>query len=339
MDTALSPAFAAFLRNARAELNERFAEARRMRPDLDGDAFAHVLLATVDPLVRAVSDAHPEAAADVARAAYELALELVGQGLAGPASREPAIERAWLEVGAAALALVAAEPERVLAAVANAVHQLAATPGARSAEWIAAMRALAPRCADAGAFLALGQVAAWRAGMAHFRAGALAAADALPPELALAAVGARGGDWAGVRRRLAADPWFDPSADPPRSGVRVVARAGAFRGFGGLFVEPPQVSAAGEHLRVRSGDDCWLLTADAFGATFHRATAEERADPRPAPVPPGVTARGTTVTVSGATLDLPELGEIGGVAANGTTLALTSPLTHAVVLVALGGRG
>ncbi|HEU0300171.1 MAG TPA: hypothetical protein VFR37_11970 [Longimicrobium sp.] len=335
MDTALSPAFAAFLRNARGELNARFAEARQLRPDLDGDAFAAFLRGTVDPLVRAVDAAAPAYAADAARAGYELGLELVGQRLSGPAGREPGIEQGWREVGTAAAALVAAAPERVLAAIANALHQLAATPGARPAEWTAAMRTLAPRCADPDVLLTLGQVAAWRAGMAHLRAGALAAADALPPELALAAVGAAGGDWAAVRGRLAGDPWFDPAAPAEARGVRVVARAGAFRGFGGLFVEPPAVAAAGGHFLVRSGDDCWLLTADAFGATFHRATAEERADRRPASIPLGVTAQGTTLAVDGARLELPELGEIGGVAANGHTLALTSPFAHAVVLVAL----
>jgi hypothetical protein len=226
---------------------------------------------------------------------------------------------------------VADAPERVLAALGNALHQIATTPGARPAEWTAAMAALAPRCADVGTFLALGQVAAWRAGMAHFRAGALAAADTLPPVLALAAVGSSGNDWAAVRARLAADPWFDPggSSSP---GLRIVARAGAFRGFGGLFVEPP----AGDHFLVRSGEECWLLTADAFGATFHRATEVERANPHPSAVPAGVTARGAAVEVEGRRLEVPELGEITGVAANGTTLALTSPWTHAIVLVALG---
>ncbi|HET7463536.1 MAG TPA: hypothetical protein VFJ82_19945 [Longimicrobium sp.] len=336
MPTALAPAFAGFLRNARDELNARFAEARRLRPDLDGEAFAAFLRDTVDPLVAAVDAVQPAFAVDVARAGYELGLELVGQGLAGPAGREPALEQGWREVGTAAAALLAAAPERVLAAIGNALHQLAATPGARPAEWIQAMRTLAPRCAEPDAFLTLGQVAAWRAGMAHFRAGALAAADRLPPELALAALRASGSDWGEARRRLAADPWFDPAAAEAR-GVRVVARAGAFRGFGGLFVQPPAVAAAGEHFLVRSGEECWLLTADAFGATFHRATDAERANPRPAPVPPGVTASGTTLTIDGARIDLPELGEIGGVAANGTTLALTSPFTHAVLLVALGG--
>jgi len=336
MTAALAPAFAGFLRNARDELNARFAEARRLRPDLDADAFAAFLRDTVDPLVRAVDAAAPAYSVDVARAGYELGLELVGQGLCGPGGREPLIEQGWREVAPPAAVLVAAAPERILGAISNALHQLAATPGARPAEWIAAMRTLAPRCADPDTFLTLGQVAAWRAGMAHFRAGALAAADRLPQDLALAAVRAAGNDWPETRRRLAADPWFDPSTPERAGGRRVAARAGAFRGFGGLFVEPPVAVAAGEHFLVHSGEECWLLTADAFGATFHRATAEERADPRPSSVPPGVTAKGTTLMVDGARMELPELGEIGGVAANGTTLALTSPFTHAVVLVALG---
>jgi len=334
MHATLAPSFASFLRAARPELNARFAEARRQRPDLDGEAFARFLREAVDPLVRAVESVQPERAPDVARTAYELGLELVGQGLAGPTARDRWVNAGWMEVAPTAAALVAAAPERVLGALSNALHRLAATPGARPAEWVDAMAALAPRCADADAFLAAGQVAAWRAGMAHYRAGALAAADALPPALALAAVRAPGGEWPELRRRLAADPWFDPSA-PAAAGLRVVGRAGAFRGFGGLFAEPPTVAAAGEHFLVRSGGDGWLLTADAFGATFHRAAPEESKDARPSSVPPGVTARGTAVSVDGARVDLPELGEIAGIAANGSTLAVTSPLSHAVVLLAL----
>jgi hypothetical protein len=334
MDSALAPSFAAFLRSARPELNARFAEARRQRPDLDGGAFGHFLHAAADPLLRAVEQVAPERVPDVARAAYELGLELVGQGLAGPAARDRWLNEGWIAVAPAAAALVAGAPERVLGALSNALHRLAATPGARPTEWIAAMTSLAPRCADVAAFLALGQVAAWRAGMAHFRAGALAAADALPPELALAAVRAPSGEWTELRARLAADRWFDPSASAPGVGLRLVARAGAFRGFGGLFTEPPVAAAAGEHPLVRSGGECWLLTADAFGATFHRATPEEWSAAPPSSPPPGVTVRGSTLEVDGARVEVPELCEIGGVTACDDTLALTSPWSHAVVLVA-----
>jgi len=335
MEPTLSPAFAAILRSARAELNARFAEARRQRPDLSGAAFAAFLRHAVDPLVAAVERVHPDRVAEVALAAYGLGLELVGQGLAGPNARDASIDEGWRAVAPAAAALVAAAPERVLAALGNALHQLAATPGARPAEWTAAMAALGPRCGDADTFLRLGQVAAWRAGMAHFRAGALAAADALPVPLALAALGAGPAPWAEVRARLAADPWFDPARPSPAPGPRVVARAGAFRGFGGLFTEPPLVAAEGEHFLARSGGEAWLLTADAFGATLHRATPGEGGLAPRASLPPGVRVQGTTVAAGGARCDVADLGTVTSVAANDTTVALTSPFTHAVVLVAL----
>jgi hypothetical protein len=117
----------------------------------------------------------------------------------------------------------------------------------------------------------------------------------------------------------------------------VAAHAGAFRGFGGLFTEPPTVAMADERLFVRAGTQCWLLTADAFGATFHRATDEEfeRARARSA-LPAGVALRGTALTVHGSTVDLPDVfDQLSSACGSSTTLALTSPRTHAIVLVAL----
>ncbi len=114
-------------------------------------------------------------------------------------------------------------------------------------------------------------MAGWRAGLAHLRQGALAAAEALPPSLALAAVGAPdSSSWPEIREHLLADPWFDPSAakgagNGATGRPRGMAQAGAFRGFGGSFAEPPRVAATGEHFLVCSGEECWLLTADLFG--------------------------------------------------------------------------
>jgi hypothetical protein len=94
---------------------------------------------------------------------------------------------------------------------------------------------------------------------------------------------------------------------------------------------------ADERLFVRGGSECWLLEADAFGATFHRATTEEfdRARSRPAFVD-GVSLRGTTLAVRGKSVSLSSVvDEVSSACASRTTLALTSPFTHAVVLVAL----
>jgi len=78
------------------------------------------------------------------------------------------------------------------------------------------------------------------------------------------------------------------------------------------------------------------LTADFFGATFHRCDpALFDASARQANLPPGLKIDGSTVRRNGFTLNLDQLGMISSGAATVDTLALTSPLTHAVLLVAL----
>jgi hypothetical protein len=119
--------------------------------------------------------------------------------------------------------------------------------------------------------------------------------------------------------------------------ARTVARAGAFRGFGGVFTEPPTVGVIDERMFVRGGTECWLLSADAFGATFHRVRPEEfeRARRR-SPLPNGVSVHGTTLTVRGSTITLPDVFDRpSSVCATRTTLSLTSSRTHAILLIAL----
>jgi len=330
VENAVSNALASILRSGRADFNARFAAARRIHSDLDPGAFADFLRTAVDELARAVEKVRPDRLGEVTMAAYEAALELIGQKLAGPGARLASIEEGWRRILPKAASLVAAAPGRLIPAVCNAVHQIASTHGARPAQWIATMEKLGPECGDAEALLKLGQVVAWRAGLAHLRSGAIATADALPEPLALAAVGAKTGtSWASVREQLLANSWFDPASGS--SVARVVAQAGAFKGFGGLFIEPPIVASSSEHFLVQSDRECWLLTADIFGATFHRASVKEFA----AKVPPGLLLKGSRVAFNGQSFELPTIGELTSAAANETTLALTSPLTHSITLVAL----
>jgi hypothetical protein len=334
----VSTALASILRSGRAEFNARFVAARRIHPELEPGAFAEFLGTAVDALAQAVEKVRADRLGEVTMAAYDAGLELVGQKLAGPGARMACIEEAWRRILPKTASLVSSAPGRLIPATCNAVHQLASTPGARSAQWIETMEKLAPQCADADAFLKLGQVAAWRAGLAHLRSGAIAAADTLPEALALAALGATSGNsWAGVRKRLLANPWFDPGGEPNTSStIRVVAQTGAFKGFGGLFIEPPLVVSSGEHFLARSGNECWLLTADVFGATFHRAPVKEfEAAKGHSRLPSNLQIRGSRVVLDGNPFEFPALGEFTSAAANSTTLAVTSSLTHSIVLVAL----
>jgi hypothetical protein len=338
----VSEALASVLRSGRDEFNGQFAEARRLYPALDGGAFLEFLRNDVDHLVRAVGNVKPDCVADVIMAAYETGLELVGQKLVGSGARNRIIEQGWLRVLPATVSLVAKAPARVIGAVSNALHNLAGTPGARPEQWISEMEKFGPQCADAEALLRLGQVEAWRAGLAHFRQGAIATADNLPAFLALAAVGAdANGDWPEIRKRLMADPWYNPSSaastgNGQASRVQVMAQAGAFRGFGGVFVEPPRVASAGEHFLVRSGEESWLLTADVFGATFHRSNlAEFESAAKTTKSPAGLRVSDSKLSWKDERFEIGGLGKFTSSAANDTTLALTSELTHSVILVAL----
>ena len=335
-------AFASVLRAAREDLNNRFATARHVFPTLDGESFSEFLRDIVDPLIAAVEAARPDGTAPVTFAAFDAALELLGQNLAGPKARYRRISEGWRQLLPASALHVAAAPERVIAAVSNALHHLETTPGARPEWWIQARRTLAPFCADPDALLRVGQVLAWRAGLAHFREGALEVARTLESTLGRAAVGAAPDQgWPEVLDRLAHDPWFDPSAAPDgrqdsRPNMRLVGAIGAFRGYGGLFCEPPSVLATDGHILVASGGECWMLFADAFGATFHRAGIDEfttawgRKDPSP-----GIRISGQTIARGEESMDLEFLGAISSAAATRHTLALTSPLTHAITLIAL----
>lgn len=326
----LSPALISVLRSARAELNQEFAQVKRAYPALDGPLVLAFVARCLDPVVRAVHAIAPERVPDVVRAGYALALDLIAQRAT---ARSPALERCFVEVLPLLAAHVAAEPERVLGALANAVYNLELA-GARCEAWQHWLAELGPRCETVEQLLALGSVCAWRAGLAHYRSGALEQVSRLPAAIRCAALGGSDGtDLDALRAALARDPWYAPDVSP---GLRVAAQVGSFRGFGGLFTRPPEVRALGEQLLVTSGEEAWLLYADPFGATLHRATSQElAASVRHTARPPQLVLDQNMLVGHGVRLALPLAGQVTSLVATRSTLALTSAFSHAVVLVAL----
>src|SRR5262249_19892009 len=110
---SISAGLASVLRSGRAEFNARFAAARHVHPNLDAAAFAEFLGTAVDELAQAVERVRPDHLGAVTMAAYDAALELVGQNLAGPGARQPAIEEGWRRVLPNAAPLVGIAPDRV----------------------------------------------------------------------------------------------------------------------------------------------------------------------------------------------------------------------------------
>lgn len=265
---SVSPALARTLAAGRASFNARVAAARRAQAGFDEAAFAAILSDLLDPIVAAVETQAPDRTAAVATAGFDIALTLAARNLAGPKARRDAVNRLWRDVAPRLAGPIADRPKTLMGSLTNAALNIAATPGARPNEWLALLSRAAP-IATAETLLPIGQVLAWRAGMAHFRQGALAAAEALGPQQALALVGAEG-DWAEVRARFEANRWWRPDLEPGREGLTV----GAFTGYGGQFPEPPTVRAGDDGFVVRSADRTFLLIADAYGATLHPAAPE-----------------------------------------------------------------
>ncbi|MGK5021517.1 hypothetical protein [Janthinobacterium sp. LB2P10] len=321
----ISPAFASILAGGRAQFNGRAAEARRRFPSLDMAAFGAFLHDGVDPLVVAVADAAPERAGGVTLAAYDMALELVGHGLAGPTAKNFFLNTVWRELAPQFSPLLATAPVEVLGMLSNAAIHIASVAGARPAQWQRELAALAAQIATLAQLRAVGQVLAWRAGVAHFRLGALAAADTLPPALALAAFGEPGAQWPQVHAQLLANPW---------RGNAEGRDFGSFSGLGGAFGTPPQVRATKDGFVVRSAERHYLLVADACGAVLHSATAQEF-EQAPNELPSSVRVDGASLHIGARSiaLDLPA-GDIA-LAANAHTVAITSPWTHAIRLLPL----
>lgn len=327
----VSASFARVLAAGRPQFNARVAEARRRSSGFAAEEFSAFLQTAVDGVVSAVDSVAPDRTGAAALAVFDVALVLVGHGLAGPGARHPLVNRLWAEVLPPLARHVAQAPAEVVGALSNAAVRLGSSAEVRGAEWVERMASLAPRVGSVAQLLDLGTVLAWRCGAAHYRMGALAAADRLVQDLALAAVDAgTGASWPQVRAAFFANPWWFPGQAGSKS-----AEVGAFTGFGGTFSQPPELRTAPEGFWVRSGKRCSLLVADAWGAVLLPAAAHEFEASPPAGRPAEPKQQGSRLVFAGRTVELDLPAEGLRVLANDHTAAVVSPYSHAIRLFAL----
>lgn len=336
-------AFHAALAANRSRLNARYAAAALTAPLDPGIALAQ-LDGMIGPIIDAIAASQPAAVDVVLDELFDLLLQLLADGIVGPDARRPVVADAWRALMPLLPGALAAAPRRVAASLTNALYNLAGVSGARPDAWLTTMRRAGPYCGDVEILLAAGQVAGWLAGLAQYRPDALELCRSLPPLLLESLFGLTGdrppSAYAGILERLATDPWLTPRAaalSPVPRRLVLVRRAGAFRGFGGQFLAPPTVGWSDGHFYAQDGDNWWLLTADAFGATFHRAAAPAKLV-RAAPGSPfSVGSRGE-VQCGAERATFPEVAAMGSWAADATTLAVTTSLSHHVLLFALVGE-
>lgn len=328
----LSGFFADHLRRRRQDYNDRFVAARMAAPALDGEALLDHLAGTVAPVVDAVAVADPAGAAAAADALYAVSLELLGRDLVGPRCRQSAVNDGWRHLLAAFPVITVAEADAFARAITNAIHAICAHGTADPSLWLGHMAAVEGQAADLATLLDCGVVAAWRIGMAQYREAALNAAERLPAALVAALLRLPPASVPGLVEAWRGDPWAQQPGQPGRVPRRV-ATVGGFRGFGGPFLTPPVVVSQGRRLVAFDAERAWTIVADRFGATLLPDTVDDY-DADPPADRPSIDRRGQA-RFGHETAQFRDLADPASFASDGTTLAVTLPLSHHVHLLAL----
>jgi hypothetical protein len=328
MATMIEGPLATALEQDRTTYNTLFATARRLDRRLDPAAFADALTQQVAPVVAAVAAHAPERVDAVTAACYRIALKLVTADLLGPTPRLLAINQAWQIVLTAAAGAVAAKPTDVIRGISNGVYHLATTAGGNASGWIEIMALVGKVTNDPDQLLQAGQVAAWRCGLAHYRRTALAATGTLPPVIrSIIFAGVPGGD---LNRR-----WPRNEKSSPQS-ISLVGIIGGFTGFGGPFCSPPEVAVIDGALVAADRENTWLVTADRFGATFHRGGGSVTSDSIHGPALLVTIDGKGTITIGDSVERFPDLSNIQSTAATDDTVAVTITTSYHLYLFTVG---
>lgn len=264
---AVSAPLAEGLAARRGAINAQVAQARLRQPQFDAARLRAFLENALDLALEAVARERPERIAPCTEALVRVAIDLVGSGR----DAEPELTALWREVLPRFAHLIAPRPQAVAGALSNAVLEIARWPAARPEQWRARLAAVADSVQDTTTLRRVGQLLAWRAGLAHFRRPVLEMAAGIPDDLARAALDLPPGtDWARWREAALADPWLRlPGMEP--AGFH---KLGSFTGFGGVFAQPPKARVEDGGFLLRSGARHFRLHADRYGATPLPAAAE-----------------------------------------------------------------
>jgi hypothetical protein len=356
------------LEAGRDRFNAAFAAARKAGTPVDAQAFTAHIAHAVAPTIEAIGAIAPERVKQSLEALYDVSLDLFKAGLLGPAAKSSAVSQLWQTLFPAIAHVLQRDPRRLCAALSNAAHQIATTPGidpvAAPQAWLSELARLAPHCQSPQDFLECGKYAAWRSGMAHYRKGAILALRTLATPLATAALNLPAGlSTAALGQaidRLLADLWLDPAMAhaPPARTLRLIGHMGAFRGFaplnsdasqttpstpasvnqdsgsqGGEFLRPPTVWLSGGGLFATDGESAWRILADIHGRLLIRHGDKPVSAPAPQSATLSVSRQGIAIW-DGQQIQIPDIAAVSSFACDGHTLAVTTHDSHHIFLLA-----
>ena len=316
---SVSQPFADILSARRESFNSLVQAARLSHSSFDSEAFSDFLSTEVDAIIQAVSNVDPDRAGRIAEDIFEMAVNLVAQNRAGPLATDGLINRIWRDVAPNISQLISVDALESLGALTNAGAYVSGQSGVRAEEWLKLLRGVAPRLTSIEHLRYLVTIATWRSGGAHIRKAALEAASMLPIDIASLAIGCpKNGSVTKTLAALAADIWWTPDRQVMSRGHTV----GGFVGLGGSFKTPPEIGAVEGGFLMRSDDQYFHLSVDAFGAIIRSVQAEDWSE-----------------ADAGATNDLPKDFDIAKISmnmpkddlkvcGNSESVAIASPHSH-----------
>lgn len=340
MENLIRGPLAAILRKNRSRYNTLFAFAKCARPSLDGDAFALYLADMIPPVLERIHIQSAEAIEKTVDALYENILWLLQNALFGSSKKYPDFETNWKTLITGLAERLPERPDEYIRPFTRALIQLSSTTGVRSGEWVTLVTQCAKTNTTREELMLGGFIAAWRCGMAHYRKRALSYALTMNTDMQKILLHLETNVNAEQRQtviaRLSKHPWLTCEQAQNMIEIplklRIVAEAGRFSGYGGLFPQPPSVESAGDAWLVQSAGSCWLLNADVYGQVFRRVNREE------------VSVRSETTDYQYYPNGTTEFGRLQSVfsglanarstAVLGNTLAVTIPFSHHIFFIA-----
>lgn len=314
----------------REVFNAMFKARKGLNRSLQADDFYEVLSDVVAPVVEAVDGQNLDVTSTV-RALFSVALTLTQRSLLGPKSRHEFVARVWQDLLTQIPELVAAHTQDIAIALSNAAYHLGLRTEDIQERWLQTMLEVAQKKPDLASFLDAGIVAAWSAGMAHWRKPALEAWGRLDSTLARTTLLLDVDDSTPVeilRQHLV--HVFQRPAGTEDPSLQIVFCTGGFRGFAGPFLAPPKVYASGDRLFALDSTGHHAIFADTFGALLERTT---ESTPSTATSPFKYESDGT-ISAFGATRHFPMLAKASSVASNQDFMAVTLPHSHHVWIIA-----
>lgn len=261
----LSPVFTRVLSEQREGFNRRVGAARVRNPGFDTAAFTAFLEAQADPLLQVVLAQNQGDEVALVDALFDAAITLTEHRWVGQGARAQLINRLWSDVLPAYAPVIASTPKVTIAAFSNATIKVSQAQGVRIDQWLGLMASLGDKVRTLDEARSLVVICAWRSGVSYLRDVALAGTANLPPDLACAAVGAKGdNNWGQLAEKFATHLWWAPDARIAPMGYMV----GGFTGFGGHFSAPPKVVILNDRFVAQSGGRNFVVCADAYGATL-----------------------------------------------------------------------